>query len=196
MDTHSAVPAFPRSSPAYRKPKLVTGSNLVFRDACAHDAEFILGLRTDEKKSRYLSSTSAAIGKQVEWLERYAHDASQIYFIIEDEHRQSVGTVRLYDAQGDSFCWGSWIKKDGAPPGFAIESALMVYHFARYLGFQSAHFEVRKENIAVCRFHERLGAVIASQSAQDVHYTMDSETIRKALDRFGKFLPAGIAVVM
>ena len=52
---------------------------------------------------------------QEAWLERYAHRDNEAYFIIENSRRESLGTVRLYNSVGKSFCWGSWIIKDGAP---------------------------------------------------------------------------------
>ena len=43
--------------PKIRKAAIVRGETFVFRDACVSDAEFILSLRTDENKSRFLSAT-------------------------------------------------------------------------------------------------------------------------------------------
>lgn len=182
------------SGPRFIKPGSITGHKLVFRDARVDDAEFILSLRTDAQKSRYLSSTPADVGRQVEWLERYARDPDQVYFIIEDKAGERVGTVRLYDQQGDSFCWGSWIKKDGAPSGFGIESALIIYHYALHLGFNRAHFDVRRENTSVCQFHDRFGAKIVRQSELDYFYTIDREAIDRTLQNYGKFLPGGITI--
>ena len=190
------LPSPAQPSKIFIKPRSVIGNKLIFRNAEVDDAEFILSLRTDKNKSKYLSSTAPDLAKQINWIEQYAKDASQIYFIIENQDHERVGTVRLYDQKGDSFCWGSWIKKDGAPPGFGIESALMVYHFALYLGFEKSHFDVRKQNVSVCQFHERFGAVIVGQSEQDFYYMIDREAIEKALDKFKRYLPDGIVVDM
>lgn len=116
--------------PAFVKPRQVIGHHLVLRDATPADAEFIVALRTDESKSRFISKTSSDVSQQVAWLEKYAQDNSQVYFIMEDREHNPVGTVRLYDQQGDSFCWGSWVIREGSPSGYAVESALMVYQFA------------------------------------------------------------------
>ena len=108
----------------------------MFRDACVSDAEFILSLRTDENKSRFLSATKNDLEAQKAWLIQYAAADDQAYFIIEFND-EPIGTVRLYDAQQDSFCWGSWILKDGRPRQAAMESALMVYAYAvNHLGFK------------------------------------------------------------
>src|SRR5690606_12411597 len=142
-----------------RKAARVVGKTLAFRNAEVKDAAFILSLRTDAEKSRYLSAVSGELAEQEAWLERYAEADDQAYFIIEYQD-EPIGTVRLYDPQGDSFCWGSWILHSSRPGQAAMESALMVYAYAiDHLGFTAAHFDVRKGNERVWQFHERFGAV-------------------------------------
>jgi hypothetical protein len=65
-----------------RKAIHVVGKTLTFRDATVVDAEFILSLRTDSEKSRYLSAVTGELADQRAWL------------------------ARLYDPQGDSFFAG------------------------------------------------------------------------------------------
>ncbi len=181
-------------STAIRKAKQVKGKTLTFRDANVADARFILSLRTDEKKSRYLSSVSNDLGAQEAWLESYETKTDQAYFIIEYQD-QSIGTVRLYDAKKDSFCWGSWILKEGRPSTAAMESALMVYSYAvNDLGFNSAHFDVRIGNDRVWKFHERFGASRLSASEEDYFYMLSNESIKAALATYSKFLPYDVKV--
>jgi RimJ/RimL family protein N-acetyltransferase len=181
--------------PCIRKASVLRGKSLVFRNATELDAEFILSLRSDSVKSRYLSATSADIEAQKAWLQRYAGADDQAYFMIQSADRL-VGTVRLYDAQGGSFCWGSWILASDAPGAAAIESALMVYAYAvDHLGFQSAHFDVRKGNESVWKFHERFGAVRIDETQEDFLYKIPLAAIQQARSRYAKYLPAGVIVV-
>jgi RimJ/RimL family protein N-acetyltransferase len=176
--------------PLIRKAGKVIGKTLVFRNAEVGDAEFILSLRLDEKKSRHLSSTKPELDVQVKWLESYRNGSGQAYFIIEEANGAPIGTVRLYDAQADSFCWGSWIIKDGVAPRYAIESALMVYRYAlEELGFTRAHFDVRKENTSVWSFHERFGAVRTNETELDYFYALPNDAIRVSLAKYEKYLP-------
>lgn len=183
-----------QEAPTFLKPKQVIGNHLIFRDARVGDVEFILSLRTDEKKSKYLSYTSPQIEQQIAWLNKYKNDDSQIYFVIENRKNERVGTVRLYDQRSESFCWGSWIKTNDAPPNFGIESALMVYHCALHLGFQKSHFDVRKGNTFVCQFHEKFGATKIGETEQDYFYQIDMAEILKSIERYEKILPNGIEV--
>lgn len=167
----------------------------MFRDVALGDAEFILALRTHKQKSRYLSATVPDLEKQKAWIERYASSKDQAYFIIATADNELVGTVRLYDAQGNSFCWGSWIVKADGPVHMAIESALMVYAFGvDILGFNCAHFDVRKENQHVWRFHERFGATRVGESPLDYYYRIEHAAIAASRQRYQRYLPEPIIV--
>lgn len=180
--------------PRLCKAARVVGKTLTFRDANLVDASFILSLRTDTKKSRHLSAVSGELTDQQAWLERYAHANDQAYFIIE-YHNVPVGTVRLYDPQGKSFCWGSWILTNNRPSHAAMESALMVYAYAiDHLGFQAAHFEVRKGNERVWQFHERFGARRVSENELEYFFEIDRSAIDQSRDYYKRFLSSSVTV--
>ncbi len=181
--------------PAIRKAHLIIGRNFIFRDVSVNDAVFILELRTDSRKAKYISTTSPDMIKQIDWLDAYNTTTNQAYFIIENKEGEKIGTVRLYDQQGDSFCWGSWILKDGAPKHAAIESALMVYAYAvDYLGFKKAHFDVRKGNERVWQFHERCGAIRIGETGEDYLYKIEEDKISSLRIRYRKYLQAPLIV--
>ena len=179
-----------------RKAQKVSGRTLVFRNAEISDAPFILSLRVDREKSRYLSQTSPEISQQVAWLEDYAKKTDQAYFIIETKEGLQLGTVRIYDAEGDSFCWGSWILKDGAPRSAAIESALMVYSYAiDHLGFRDAHhLNTRKGNAGVIRFHESFGAERVRETESEFIYEIKFEKIISMREKVKMYLPSNVIV--
>ena len=89
--------------------KYIEGKYINLRDVKEEDAEFILSLRTSEKKSRFLHKTQYDIDKQVSYIRHYKTLDNEWYFIIEDKKQVPLGTVRIYDIIGDSFCWGSWL---------------------------------------------------------------------------------------
>jgi RimJ/RimL family protein N-acetyltransferase len=183
------------ADPQIRKAALVRGKTLIFRDATVEDAALILNLRTDEKKGRFLSATSDSLEVQQAWLRAYAVSTGQAYFIIEREG-QAIGTVRLYDPRGKSFCWGSWIIADGQPASVAMESALMVYAYALdCLGYEQAHFDVRAANEKVWKFHERFGAKRLRQVGDDFFYELSMDSIQLSMERYKRFLPNSITVL-
>ena len=186
----------PPPAPRMRKARRIEGRTLVLRNAGEPDAAFIHGLRTDPIRARHLSAVPPALAAQSEWLEHYARDDAQAYFIVCDAAgNQPLGTVRLYDARGDSFSWGSWLLRTGLPARCAIESALMVYHYARSLGFAGAHFEVRQDNASVWRFHENFGATRVDCRDNRFFYELAPDALTAALQRWRRYLPHGIRLV-
>lgn len=178
-----------------RKVNLVRGKKLEFRNAKVTDAEFIFSLRIDRDKSKYLSRISPEMDDQVYWLENYADKNDQVYFIIQDANGIPLGTVRIYDAKEESFCWGSWILKNEVPKSAALESTLMVYSYAiDYLGFEKAHFDVRKDNEKVWHYHERFGAERIGETELDYFYKIDNVNIRAARSKYKEFLPENVTV--
>lgn len=181
--------------PTIRKAKRINGKNLSFRNAEVSDAVFILSLRTDINKSRYLSKVTNQLTDQESWLKAYEHRDNEAYFIIENEVGESLGTVRLYNSISHSFSWGSWIIKDGAPHSVAIESALMVYAYSLdTLGFLTAYFNVDKGNRSVWKFHERFGAVKISENDVEYQYIISNEAIRYSMRKYSRYLPEELKV--
>lgn len=169
---------------------IVRGKKLYFREVVLDDADFILKLRTDPRKNRHLSPTTNDISQQRTFIQRYKQSLSDYYFIICDWEARSVGTVRIYDIQCDSFCWGSWILSDSAPSCAAIESALLLYDFAFFsLHYTSSHFDVRKNNSRVVCFHERFGAKIIDEDECNFYFSYDCETYIKVRQKYAKYLP-------
>ena len=180
--------------PIFKKPKIITGNNISLRDAEIEDSAFIIELRTDTKKAAFISKTSNDLTHQETWLKNYKNDNEQVYFIILDKENRRVGTVRLYDRVSESFCWGSWILKEGVPSTYSIESALLVYHFALTLGFEKSHFDVRKGNQSIWKFHERFGAIRTKETDTDFFYDISNGAIKDSLDKYKKHLPNGFRI--
>ncbi len=108
-------------------------------------------------------------------------------------HDQPIGTVRLYGAREKSFCWGSWILNERRPNHAGMGSALSFYAYAvDHLGFESAHFDVKKGNERVCLFHERFGAKRVRECDIDVFYALDRESIQHSRLRYSKYLLDGV----
>src|SRR5690606_35287320 len=128
------------------------------------------------------------------WLEKYKdreREGLEHYFIIEDDSG-SLGTVRIYDFKDDSFCWGSWIMRPGAPAPAVIESAVLVYEFAFYtLGFNRSHFDVRVDNERVVAFHKPFGAKMTHSTELDPFFIYPKSEYEKIRPKYLKFLPDG-----
>lgn len=167
----------------------IEGKYINLRDVEEEDARFILNLRTNAKKTRFLHPTNNDLQQQIDYLNRYKTKRDEWYFIIMDKKNIPIGTVRIYDVHEDDFCWGSWLIVDGMPPQTALESALMVYDYAfDVLGFNKVHFDVRKGNIQVQRFHEMFGAIRTGTTELDILYKYDKSIYQQKKQKFKKML--------
>lgn len=188
--------SFQALNPSIRKSSLIVGNNLVLKNVDKEDAEFILSLRTDNSKNKFLSKTVNDIDIQLDYIDKYQHDDNQAYFIILDKNNNKIGTVRLYSPIENLFCWGSWILVNGCNYSYSIESALIVYSYGLFLGFNGAYFDVRNRNFSVKKFHERFGAKIVRQNDLDTFYKISYDDILISLAKYKKYLPNGIIVTV
>jgi len=169
--------------------ELIEGKNINFRSVVESDAAFILDLRLDNRLGQFMAKTDSDLNKQIQWIKDYQKRSQEYYFIIENKDKQSCGTIRVYDIRRDSFCWGSWIIKQGSSPSVAIESVLLVYDFGYFnLGFKKCHFDVMKENKKVVDFHKRFGAKIVSEDNTKFYFNLSLEDYQLSKQRYIKFL--------
>lgn len=163
-----------------------------FRLVEKEDAAFILSLRIDPEKNRFLSPVENNLNAQKQWIAEYKEREKrnrEFYFIIESKQGEKLGTIRLYDFREDSFCWGSWILKQGAPVYAAIESALSVYEIAlKRLGFKQSHTDVRKGNITVKNFLLQCGAEITGEDELNTYFRLTEEVYKKTRRNYRRFL--------
>ena len=131
---------------------IVRGKSINLREVELSDAEFILSLRINPDKNKYLSFTENNLNRQKDFINSYKKSIQDYYFIICLSSGLPIGTMRIYDIKNESFCWGSWILSDEAYAHSALESALLMYDFAFYsLHYKYSHFDVRKENLNVIK---------------------------------------------
>jgi len=76
-----------------------------------------------------------------------------------------------------------------------MESALLVYQFALTLGFKRSHFDVRKENISVWKFHERFGAVRTQELGEDYLYNISHDAIIESFKKYNKYVNENMKVI-
>jgi RimJ/RimL family protein N-acetyltransferase len=177
---------------------IIKGRIISFRMADISDSEFILQLRMDQERNRFLSPVKNDLSLQTEWMKAYKEREKQqleYYFIIIDSAEIPLGTVRLYDFRDSSFSWGSWLIKADSPLTTALESALLVYEFAFYhLGFNATHFEVMRGNVKVRAFHERFGAKVIESDDTTDFFVLSKAGYEQVRSKYVKYLPEKLLV--
>lgn len=155
------------------QPEMLVGKYVNLREVSLDDAEFILKLRTDEKKSRFLHKTENNLQKQIDYLTHYFTLDNEWYFIIENKNIVPIGTIRIYNVCNQCYTGGSWIMKDGSTPQEVFEGDLLLKRYAfEVLGFNESVFDVRKNNTKVVRYHKICGAQIIEET--DIDYVFKS----------------------
>ena len=171
---------------------LLSGKNINMRTVDLDDATFIYNMRQNQIKTKYLSHVNGTMKDQENWIKSYKkreEKEEEFYFVIESKFEEKLGLVRLYDFKKDSFSWGSWIIKEGAPKTTGIESALQVYEFGFYqLQFQQSHFDVRKGNEKVIVFHQRLGAEIVDEDELNYYFNYSKIKYEAIKEKYKRYL--------
>ncbi|MUK49021.1 GNAT family N-acetyltransferase [Aliivibrio fischeri] len=161
------------------------------------DASFILKLRTDQKKSKFLSKTNVDLEEQISWIKLYKKREDlkkEYYFIIEDKFNNKVGTYRLYDINHEQATPGSWIIIDGVELSVTIESVLLMYDFVfNRLNLKRINFDVMKGNKRVVRFHESYGSVCIYEDEDNKNYEFDSKQFPEMKTKMRKYIGASHA---
>lgn len=144
------------------------------------DASFIIDIRTDEKRRKYISATDENIGKQIQWINNYKlreQKGKEYYFIAVDEDGESFATYRVYNIENNTAEIGSWVTK----PGYnktenSIKVDIIMKEFVfQQLGFDTLNFEVRKENKSVVRYHKMFAPQVIRETDQDIFFILNRE---------------------
>ena len=98
----------------------------------------------------------------------------EFYFVIRCDGAER-GVFRLYDFREmdgrRSFCWGSFIMPAPRPPGLVTYTAVLAYELGfDVLGFDQAHFDVRKANTRMLEFHARMHATPCAEDELDYFF--------------------------
>src|SRR4051794_16740069 len=107
------------------------GEAFGLRPVALADVDFIVGLRNEPDRARFINRTSSDPADQARWLTAYFARPDDYYWIVEHlASGRAEGTIGIYgvDAGRRSAEWGRWVLRAGSLA--AVESALLVYRAA------------------------------------------------------------------
>lgn len=128
------------------------------------DAEFILKLRTEDRKDNFLMKTDNNLESQQDYINNYLKNFKQqeeIYYKIFDVKKgQFSGVVRLTNIQSSKdFGWESAVLDKSSSPNLFIDLMLIIYK----VGFdilareKCGPWKVKKEFKKMMKIHEIIG---------------------------------------
>ncbi|NML69387.1 GNAT family N-acetyltransferase [Chryseobacterium sp. RP-3-3] len=150
------------------------------------DAAFIVSIRNNEKKSRFISKTSPDVNAQKEWILSYKEREQQkkeFYFIAFDENNEEYATYRVYKIDSGLPEIGSWVSK---PEYSNIKNSIKVdiavkNYVLNELGFDTLQFEVRKQNTSVNSYHKLFQPELIRSDDENNYYLLKKDTFNTIL---------------
>jgi RimJ/RimL family protein N-acetyltransferase len=155
----------------------IRGFAFGLRPVTLDDAEFIVELRGDRHRTRYLHPIPPSVEAQRAYIREYFERPGDYYFVIERQADNSCeGLVAIYNGNLEKRTadWGRWI----LPPGSwaSVESALRIYEAAfDYLQLEEVRSQTFCTNAHVVAFHDRCG--VPRRGVLRGYYTIEEEKI-------------------
>lgn len=96
------------------------------------DAEFILKLRTDPIKGRYIGKTDDTLTSQINWIKSYKERerVGEDYYFMYSFQGNPAGVNRIYNIRGTQFIHGSWVFSNDVPPFCSLAAAIIAREIA------------------------------------------------------------------
>jgi hypothetical protein len=156
---------------------IIEEGNIKLRFVEISDAEFILKLRNDSVKSRFISPTSADLVSQRKWIADYKlreEKNEEFYFIAIDQFNKEFATYRLYNRTKESIEIGSFISAPLYSNPFNVISVDLVMKSFAFcdLGYEKICFEVRKENKSVVNYHKAFQPILISEDSLNYYFEL------------------------
>ena len=137
----------------------IEGDSYRLRPVRVEDAAFIVELRTNPERNRFIHVTPADVQKQEAWLQEYFERSNDYYFVVENKESGRIeGTVGIYDLdlRDGAAEWGRWVMRPGSRAG--IPSMTLTFDFAfDQLGVKSLRSYTAVENERVITILEGFG---------------------------------------
>lgn len=167
--------------------------NIKLRLVEENDVAFILELRTDASKSRFISQTKFDVEKQKVWIQNYKErevSGDEFYFIASDANNVDFATYRIYNKKGNTIEIGSFISKPlyNNPINIIRLDIFIKEYVFTVLGFQKLNFEVRKDNKSVVNYHKKFEPIIINEDELNYYFILEKEAFFSNKIKFQSFL--------
>ncbi len=124
------------------------------------DAAFVVELRRDAERARFLHPIAPDIEAQKRWLAEYFGRQGDYYFVAEREtDGRREGLISVYDIDEEARAgeWGRWIFRPDSRASIAAAVQLFDLAFDT-LGLDRLQAHTVVEHKALLRFHDTMGA--------------------------------------
>ena len=162
----------------------LVGRKVILRCARVEDAEFILNMRSDPERSRFLLPTDPSIENQRRFLIDYCsreRSGDELYYVVGLLDGLPIGTVRVKELRSTHVTITGLLSAKPVPRFVIRETGLLLYgHLFNTLGVTRLFFDVDCQNRSVVAFHKRCGATIEEVSCGRVYFVLTHDDYRSA----------------
>lgn len=171
--------------------KVLSNYNVKLRLVEETDSSFIISLRTDSLKSRFISPTDLDIEKQKAWIREYKErekKGNEFYFVAIDQDNIEFATYRIYNKSENSIEIGSFVSKPlYNKPINVIKVDIILKEFVfSSLGYNQLNFEVRKENKSVINYHKKFNPDLIDEDELNYYFTLSKDSFLSTKNKFEK----------
>ena len=138
---------------------LIRGKNIYLQSVMADDAKFIVKIRNDSQKNRYVHAVDNDVEKEIAWIDKQHIQPNDYYFSVKHwKDKIIIGTVSIYnvDLQMREAELGRWVSYGTASDN--LETILLAHNFAfETLNLCRVYTKTLSENKKVVNFWKRFG---------------------------------------
>ena len=132
------------------------GKYVNLRSVTEDDAEFILEIRNNPQISKYLPPLNVTVDQQRQWIAKQRADKDSYYFLMESKKGEAVGSISVYDIEGDSAETGRFCSY--GDPLYNIETCILLNDFCfSTIKLNSVHIWVYEGNKSVIALNKSFG---------------------------------------
>ena len=141
----------------------IKGRYVDLRSCTEEDAAFTREIRRDPEFIKYLPKIDNTIEQQVNWIQNQRNKVGDYFFVVWNKNKERIGTVSVFDIQGDNPKTGRLALKGNALEN--IEAQFLSFNYAfNTLGTEKLWGFIYSENHRAIRFAEIFGSTLMAPS--------------------------------
>ena len=163
----------------------IKGSVCSLRNSHLSDCKYILTLRTNPILSMHLNKVENNLDKSKNFILNQRTSKNKLSLTIIDKNNKRLGFFTGFTVFGDNkFDPGGWIMPINVQANVKICSLVLAFEIGfNIFNIPKALLRVRKGNIKIIKFHQKMGATIIDSDENLEYLIMDRETYNISLPR-------------
>ena len=137
----------------------ICGKYIDLKSVCCDDASFIIDIRSNNNKTRFLHKIDADIKKQKEWIKNQIDREYDYYFVYKDKNGNNKGLASIYniDIDNKNAEFGRWISNGNVFEN--LEAVILLFDFAfKNFDIDYIYLRMMQGNDYVSSFWKTFGA--------------------------------------